>query len=111
MAGLAGGPASERLGSSRLSLADRIRAYLADHPYSGDPIESADMVINGEDMRVIGDPPKRTLITALLLENPVPGIFSFAEGVLTVNLLPKALHYRALYWDEYDSIALERVEV
>lgn len=110
MAGLADRSAGKRLGPGRLSLADRVRDYLREHPYDGPQIESSDMIIDGQDMRLIGEPPQYTFITAVLLDDPPFGVFSFDEGVLTVNLLPKAIRYRVLYWAEYDSIALERID-
>lgn len=113
MAGISDRSAGERLDSGRvLSLIERLRKYLREQPpYNGERIEGGDMTIDPQDMRMIGPAPDRLVITAALLEaGALPGVMSFAEGVLMLNLLPAVRHYRPLYWDDYDMVAFERID-
>jgi hypothetical protein len=93
-----------------VSIAAQVRAYLREsEPYNGEKIEGYEITIDPQDMRVIGPPPEYLNITATLLEIGAQWM-SFSDGVLVLNLLPKDLHYKPLYWGEYDMIAFERID-
>jgi len=94
-----------------VTIAQQVRQHLrSGKPYDGPQIETGEITIDPQDMRVIGPAPRYLNITAMLLDSAPPRSFSFTDGVLTLNLLPAALRYRPLYWDDYDIIAFERID-
>jgi hypothetical protein len=86
-----------------------IREYLDEHPYKGEKVETGDVTVDSQDMRLLSPAPMYLMASSAILDMKT-NIFSFAEGVLTINLLPAPLRYRPLYMDEYDSVALERID-
>lgn len=97
------------------TLAEAVTAYLDEHPYDGQPVESGELTFHRDEtsgtLAVESEPPDTLGITLALLDQALKRDISFSDGVITIRVKPQPLHYRALYLDgPYRSVAMcERV--
>lgn len=81
-----------------MTLSEQILNYLDEHPTEARPEPSALTMHRNDDgtIAVVPPVPDVTAISIELLDNArIP--LSFADGLLTIDVLPEPLYYRPLY--------------